>query len=336
MLEAAALVDPHVNSKPVGEPQRKYTGRKQKLKKTQLKCVDLFAGCGGMSKGFELAGYDIVAAFENWRPAAEVYESNFEHPVHQMDLSDVQAACQAIEPYKPELIIGGPPCQDFSTAGRRNEDGGRAILSVKYSEIVTKIRPQYFVMENVSTIHNTKSFKDAIRNFKKAGYGVTIQVLNAAYCGVPQTRKRMFVVGSLNSEDQFLTDALLGNLSKNPMTIHDYLGDSLGVEHYFRVPTNYTRRAVFSIHEPSVTIRAVDRPIPKGYLGNPRDSAPVETVRALTPTERSYLQTFPKEFIFHGGKSNINAMIGNAVPVNLAKYVANALLQHHANTEERA
>ena len=128
-------------------------------------------------------------------------------------------------------------------------------------------------------------------------------------------------------DDDFL-DELESHLAKKPMTIRDYLGDSLGIDYYFRVPTNYSRRGVFSIDEPSMTIRAVDRPIPKGYKGNPKDSAPVSEVRCLTPKERSYIQTFPKSFKFSGGKSDVNTMIGNAVPVNLAKYVASALLRH--------
>ena len=110
------------------------------------------------------------------------------------------------------------------------------------------------------------------------------------------------------------------------MSIFDYLGSSLGIENYFRVPTNYSRRGVFSIYEPSMTIRAVDRPVPQGYKGNPKDSAPVSQVRGLTPKERSLIQTFPRDFKFFGSKSDMNAMIGNAVPVNLAKYVASALI----------
>ena len=186
-------------------------------------------------------------------------------------------------------------------------------------------------MENVAAIHNTKSFKLAINNFKKAGYGLTMKTLDASLCGVPQIRKRMFVIGEINSVDDFLKEELEKNLSDNPMSIYDYLGNSLGIEHYFRVPTNYNRRAVYSIYEPSMTIRGVDRPIPSGYKGHPLDSAPVNTTRNLTPKERSYIQTFPKEFNFFGGKSDMNTMIGNAVPVNLAKYVGESLLRYVEN-----
>lgn len=301
---------------------------------TPLKAVDLFSGCGGMSLGFTQAGFHILAAFDNWKPAVEVYRHNFNHPIFQQDLSDVDAAEAVIRPYSPDIIFGGPPCQDFSTAGHQNEDGGRAILSIAFARIISDLRPQWFVMENVATIKNTKSFSRACNLYRQAGYGITCKVLDAAYCHVPQTRKRMFVIGGLGEEDSFLSDALEQGLADVPMTIRDYLGNSLGIDNYFRVPTNYNRRGVFSIDEPSMTIRAVDRPIPPGYKGHPNDSAPVSEVRALTPKERSYIQTFPRDFDFFGGKSDVNTMIGNAVPVNLAKHVATTLRDYIVSRED--
>lgn len=298
-----------------------------------LKAVDLFSGCGGMSLGFAQAGFNVLAAFDNWKPAVEVYRENFEHPIFQQDLSDVDAAETAIRPYSPDLIFGGPPCQDFSTAGHQDEDGGRAILSIAFARIVADLQPQWFVMENVATIKNSKSFSKACDLYRQAGYGITCQVLDAAYCHVPQARKRMFIIGGLGEKDSFLSNALEQGLTKTPMTIRDYLGDSLGIDNYFRVPTNYNRRGVFSIDEPSMTIRAVDRPIPPGYKGHPNDSAPISEVRTLTPKERSYIQTFPRDFIFLGSKSDINTMIGNAVPVNLAEYVATTLRNYISGKE---
>lgn len=300
-----------------------------------IQCIDLFCGCGGMSLGFEAAGFNVVAGIDNWKAAIRVYEKNFTHPIIERDLMDVEGAAELIAGYTPDLIIGGPPCQDFSTAGNQDENRGRAILSVCYSQIVSLVHPKYFVMENVATIRNTKSFQSAIANFRTAGYGLTQMVLDAAYCGVPQTRKRMFVVGALGASDGFLDEELKRNLAQKPMSIHDYLGDSLGIDYYFRVPTNYNRRGIFSVYEPSMTIRGVDRPIPKGYKGHPNDPVPVAEVRCLTPKERSYIQTFPKSFQFVGGKSDINSMIGNAVPVNLAKYVGSALMRYIISEESR-
>lgn len=298
------------------------------MKNNNIKVVDLFCGCGGMSLGLELAGYDVVAGFDIWKPAMLVYSANFKHPIIEQDLSDVFHSVNKILEFKPDIIIGGPPCQDFSTAGHQDESRGRAILSVCFSNIVSCVKPQYFIMENVAAIRNTSSFKMAIKRFKDAGYGITQKILDAAYCGVPQTRKRMFVVGGLKLKDGFLDEELTRNLSEKPMSIYDYLGHSLGIEYYFRIPTNYKRRAVYSIYEPSMTIRGVDRPIPSGYKGNHLDSVPASQTRPLTPKERSYIQTFPKDFVFLGSKTDINAMIGNAVPVNLAKFVGEALLRY--------
>lgn len=298
-----------------------------------ISAVDLFSGCGGMSLGLQYAGINVVAAFDNWQPAVAVYRKNFKHPVHQNDLTDGNTR-ELIRGYHPDLIVGGPPCQDFSTAGLGVEQC-RAELTVTYAVIVVSVRPQYFIMENVPVVQNSAVFARATELFKSMGYGLTQRVLNASYCGVPQTRKRFFMIGELGGADDFLGEYLDAGLSEKPLTMYDYFGDSLGTEYYFRVPTNYKRRGVFSIYEPCVTIRGIDRPIPKGYPGHPKD--PVEmgpNVRALTVAERSYIQTFPEGFVFEGGKSDLNQMIGNAVPVKLAEYVGGALVKYIANVKK--
>ncbi|EDN72168.1 C-5 cytosine-specific DNA methylase [Beggiatoa sp. SS] len=110
------------------------------------------------------------------------------------------------------------------------------------------------------------------------------------------------------------------------MSIFDYLGHELGLEYYYRHPWSYKRRAIFSIYEPSPTIRGVNRPIPKGYKKHPSDAVEItENLRPLSTIERSYLQTFPKGFKLKGTKSELEQMIGNAVPVKLAEYVANKI-----------
>ena len=297
-----------------------------------MKAVDLFCGCGGMSLGFQNAGYNIVVAFDNWEPAVRTYQKNFTHPVRQEDLSD-EHMISVISELKPEIIIGGPPCQDFSSAGHRDESLGRAMLSKRYTDIVSTAKPKYFVMENVPRIRLSKTYQYVRDTLKSAGYGLTEKIIDASYCGVPQKRKRLFLVGCLGAEDDFLSKALDENLSDKPMSIYDYLGDTLGVEYYFRIPRSYNRRAIFSIYEPCQTIRGVDRPIPPNYKKHPQD--PVEIgplVRALTPKERSYMQTFPKEFVFEENKTNTNQMIGNAVPVKLAEYVAKAINEYEKQT----
>lgn len=299
-----------------------------------MNAIDLFSGCGGMSLGFQNAGFKILAAYDNWEPAVNVYKKNFSHPIFSDDLADEEVQ-DRIASQCPDVIFGGPPCQDFSSAGHRNESLGRASLSIAYSNIIAKSKPEYFVMENVPEITKSETLSKVIEILRNAGYGITTIVLDASLCGVPQSRKRFFMVGHMKDTDDFLLPILTSHLADKPMSMYDYFGDSLGTEYYFRVPRSYSRRGVFSIYEPCQTIRGVDRPIPKGYKGHPSD--PVEIgpkVRALTVLERSYVQTFPKTFVFEGTKTNLNQMIGNAVPVKLAEYVANALLEYDKQYKE--
>jgi len=295
-------------------------------RKDTFKVVDLFCGCGGLSLGFQNAGYDIVAAYDNWDEAIKIYDKNFNHRVIKRDLNDTENV-DDIANFHPNIIIGGPPCQDYSSAGHRDESLGRANLTISYAEIVTKIRPQYFLMENVPTIQKSDKLATVLKMFHEAGYGITQMVLDASKCGVPQKRKRFVVIGGLGENDGFLDEILIKGQSSKSMTLRDYFGDSLGFEYYFRVPRSYSRRGIFSIDEPSMTIRGVDRPVPKGYPGHPGDPVPLDdSIRTLTYQERSWIQTFPRDFDWgEGSKTNLNQAIGNAVPVKLAEYIANCL-----------
>lgn len=290
--------------------------------------VDLFSGCGGLSLGFQNAGFEIKAAFDKWEPAVKVYRENFDHPIYDTDLSS-EEGLEFVKSLQPQMIIGGPPCQDFSSAGKRDETLGRADLTVSFANIVSSAKPEWFVMENVERIIKSSVLKDALQVFKKAGYGISYQVLDASYCGVPQTRKRFFLVGHLKSPDNFLNPYFTKNQSSKQMTLFDYFGNSLGVEHYYRHPRSYARRGIFSIFEPSPTIRGVNRPIPKGYTRHDGDPVEInEKVRPLTTKERSLIQTFPEKFVFNGSKTDLEQIIGNAVPVKLGEFVANCINEY--------
>ena len=287
-----------------------------------MKTVDLFAGCGGLSLGFSLEGFEVVAAYERWPAAADCYARNFSHPVLRTDLSDAAAVVDEIAAREPELIIGGPPCQDFSQAGKRVEST-RANLTESFARIVASIKTPYFVMENVERARKSAAYAAAREIFKTAGYGLTEIVLDASLCGTPQKRKRFICFGALGREDKFAESVFKSRLAKKPTTLRDYYGDSLGFEFYYRHPRNYSRRAVFSIDEPAPTMRGVNRPVPKGYPGHRLDARPVdESVRALTTAERALVQTFPRDFVWVGNKTEVEQMIGNAVPVTLARFVA--------------
>lgn len=126
-----------------------------------MKIVDLFSGCGGMSLGFQNAGFEITAAFDNWAKAIEVYRQNFRHPIFERDLSDSSVITE-ITHLAPDIIIGGPPCQDFSSAGLRTETIDRANLTVRYAQIIVAIKPAFFVMENVERVEKSTAYKSAL------------------------------------------------------------------------------------------------------------------------------------------------------------------------------
>jgi DNA (cytosine-5)-methyltransferase 1 len=299
-----------------------------------LKTVDLFAGCGGLSLGFSNAGFDIVAAYDNWGLAQTVYQKNFNHDSYLLDLSNVSGAVEHLLKYAPEVIIGGPPCQDFSIAGKRVESN-RASLTVAFAEIIARTSPQIAVMENVYNIEKSKSLGLAKSIFAEAGYGITTRVINASLVGVPQMRKRFFLIAAKGFKDEVFGSALDNNLADHAMTVADYFGTEIDTEFYYAHPRSYERRAVFSVHEPSATIRRVNRPIPNNYVKHPADKVAVtEGVRVLTTLERSRIQTFPKNFIFCGSKSEQEHLIANAVPVKLAQYVAEQVLECYQSAQD--
>lgn len=296
-----------------------------------MRVIDLFSGCGGMSLGFQNAGFEIVAAYENWDRAVDVYRKNFNHSIYEYDLSNVEDYDE-FKRHNPDIIIGGPPCQDYSSAGKRKADEN-ANLTIDYANIVVNVKPKYFVMENVDQIMKYDVYLRAVDIFKKAGYGLSHKILDASLCGVPQNRKRFFLFGELHGYDDVFVPFLEKNMSKQPMTLRDYFGNSLGLEYYYRHPRNYNRRGVFSIDEPSPTIRGVNRPVPAGYKRHAIDKADPSEVRPLTTEERSRIQTFPKDFILDETKTHSEQMIGNAVPVKLAEHVAKAILDYLENKD---
>ena len=250
-----------------------------------MKIVDLFCGAGGMSLGFSRAGFEVVHAFDNWQHAVDTSAANMDHPVSLLDLADVAATESSLTPLfdvneqvRPGLI-GGPPCQDFSSAGKRVE-ADRADLTEKFSGYVRVMQPSFVVMENVVRAQHAAVYQSALTTMRDAGYALDTIVINAAVVGVPQARKRLFAIGTRDEPDTAaVMDRLRAGLAEKPMTMRDYFGDSLGTEHYYRHPRSYARRGVFSIDEPSPTIRGVTRPIPPGYPGHPGDSAPIDQAR---------------------------------------------------------
>lgn len=292
-----------------------------------MKIVDLFCGCGGLSLGLESAGFEVQWACDNWDKAVAVYKSNFDHPVTQMDVSDVAKVVSHISEFQIDGIVGGPPCQDFSSAGKRHE-GGRADLTSSFAEIVEAVRPRFFIMENVARARASQAYASASQRLRQSGYGLTEVVLNASLCGVPQRRKRFFSIGILGASDQAIAPYFVKNMAKEELTVREYLKSEASFDHYYRHPRNYSRRAIYSIDEPAATIRGVNRPVPAGYPGHSADAAPLHPrIRSLSTQERSRIQTFPSNFNWGAAKTHLELMIGNAVPVELGRFVGRCVLE---------
>ena len=315
-------------SQPAPAGQRKPASSNQPTPASQLRAVDLFCGSGGLSQGLLAAGVEVVAAYDHWEASIETYRLNLGDHAQLLDLTDVEAAVYQILPLEVDLIAGGPPCQDFSSAGNRVE-ANQASLTLDFAQIVKACQPRFLLMENVPRARHSQAY----HNLKQvlSEYEFMEVVLDASFCGVPQIRKRFFSFGALAGELPFL-DWIDQHQSSERLTVKEYLADDIDIEHYYRHPRNYSRRAVFSVHEPSPTIRGVNRPIPPGYQGNHLDSAPVEFVRPLTSTERSRIQTFPKSWRWGAEqrKTEVELQIGNAVPPNLARFVGQGIL--HASS----
>lgn len=181
-----------------------------------MNVIDLFAGCGGLSLGFELAGFNIPLAIEKDEWASETYKKN--HPnttVITGDITEILDLENLIDVQQLPIdgIIGGPPCQGFSLSGNRDKNDPRNSLFMEFVRFVKFFRPKFFVMENVSGILSMKTkdnqnVKDLIlEEYDNAGYNVKICKLNAAEYGVPQSRLRIIFIGirkDINFDEEHL------------------------------------------------------------------------------------------------------------------------------------
>lgn len=171
------------------------------------KVIDLFCGCGGLSHGFEKAGFEIELAIDLWEDAILTYNHNHKNKVGKLlDIHDVTN--QELEKFKGKIdgVIGGPPCQGYSTVGTRDINDPRNHLYIEYCRVVEKVQPEFFLIENVRgllTLGNGMFKKDIIKRFSKLGYNVSFKLLNAADYGIPQNRHRVFFIGLKNKHYEF-------------------------------------------------------------------------------------------------------------------------------------
>src|SRR3989344_3823538 len=245
--------------------------------------LDLFSGCGGFSLGFIQAGYDIVGFVEMWKPAIETYKLNHPKAKHiGTDITKVRDEDILQYRNKIDVIIGGPPCQGFSLAGRRNRDDNRNQLYKEYLRFVEIINPKTIVMENVQGIltmkdkDNEKIINKILKDLIKLEYLVTYKKIKATNYGIPQNRERILIIGKKCN--------------------------------IFTETTNETKTVIETIS---------DLPYEENGMNAHLHFKPTET-----PRELARIQSFPDDFKFCGSKTSMVKQIGNAVPPKLAKEIA--------------
>lgn len=164
--------------------------------------LDLFCGCGGLSLGFQEAGFDIVGAHDHWCAAVSTYNRNFSHHATKTEISPQAGFCKA------DVIIGGPPCQGFSSAGLRLANDHRNTLVSAFAQIIAQLLPKAFVFENVEgflTGARGAYVFELLEPLVAAGYRIHLRKINAANFGVPQHRKRVVAIGGLGWDPEFLS-----------------------------------------------------------------------------------------------------------------------------------
>jgi len=342
-----------------------------KNKQKNFKLIDCFCGAGGLSLGFKNAGFEVKYAFDYDKACVETYRNNIGHHCFDEDINKVnrksieeklQINCSEID-----VIAGGPPCQGFSVQRRGSNEDSRNYLVNEFIRLVFEIKPKFFVMENVGGLLSVrgKPFLDKISKIcEKEKYCLHIDKLNALDFGVPQDRRRVFLVGErmdsaftlfefpkrifdVKQEKLTVRNAIFDLMRKEESQISNHRGDKLTEINRKRIAAITEGQGRDSLpedlqlpcHKNNKSHRHLDvygrmwwdRPSPTitarfDSFSRGRFGHP-ELNRTITLREGARLQSFPDDFIFYGTKVQVAKQIGNAVPPLLAASMAKAVLQ---------
>lgn len=317
--------------------------------------VGLFVGGGGMDLGFKHAGFRLLAATDNELASRDTHQLNWPGiPFLLGDIREITAAkiSEAIGGKRPDVIIGGPPCQGFSTLGSRLSSDPRNDLVDAFIRVVDGLRPQAVIVENVRAISTEYKgrYRDyIISRFEEIGYNMNFKVLNAADYGVPQNRHRAFFVGFSDPRIDYSFPVPTHGFADGLLpfsTVGDAIGDLIGredvanhdalrhsdkvIERYRWIPEGGMlpppenlpvdiRRSNFGS-----TYKRLHRGLPSLTIVPGNNALPVHPTldRSLTPREAARIQTFPDDYVFSGDRRRQCILVGNAVPPLLAKVLA--------------
>ena len=321
-----------------------------------MKIISLFSGCGGLDLGFERAGFDITIANEYDSTIWETFKIN--HPKTMLIQGDIRTVDEGKFPSNIDGIIGGPPCQSWSEAGSlKGINDSRGRLFYDYIRILRKVKPKFFLAENVSGMlanRHSEAVKNIIKLFEDSGYNVTVTLVNAKDYGVAEERKRVFYIGfrkdlginfvfpkgSTEDDNKKITlrdiiwdlkDTAIPALPKNKKNPDAINNNEYYVGSYSTI--FMSRNRVKSWDEQAFTVQASGRqcqlhpqaPKMKFISQNKREFAKgyEHLYRRMTVREIARIQGFPDDFKFiYTDVDNAYKMIGNAVPVNLAYEIA--------------
>lgn len=320
-----------------------------------MKLVSLFAGAGGLDLGFENAGFEVVWANEFDRDIWATYRKN-----HPNTILDERSIVNIPSSEIPECdgIIGGPPCQSWSAAGaKRGIKDKRGILFYEFMRILADKKPKFFLAENVSGIlskRHSEALTNIIDMFSEIGYNLSFKMLNVSNYGIPQDRKRIFIIGyrkdlsikfsfpkATTPKKKVTLREAIGNLSDNvlPALEGNYTNGEkcLVINHEYMIggfsSIFMSRNRVRTWDEVSFTIQAGGRHAPihpqapkMPLIGKDKREfvrGQEHLYRRLSVRECARIQTFPDNFIFvYKNLAAAYKMIGNAVPVKMAEILA--------------
>ena len=317
--------------------------------KNTLNVLDLFCGCGGMSKGLTDAGLNIIAGIDIWDKAIDNYNKNYLHKAYCEDLTKLSPekfnCLYNKESKNIDIIVGGPPCQSFSIAGKRDKNDPRNTLFMEYVKYLDYFKPKAFIMENVigmlsKKTENGEKVITIIMEELTKNYNCIINKLYASDFEVPQNRRRTIIIGIRKD---------LKIIPKEPEPIIQLVKDRIPVRTILipreTVTNKYylSEKALLGIANKKGVSKEkgfgfgaqmldFDKPsytIPARYWKDGYDALVKyndKEIRRLTILELKRIQSFPDNYILNGSNKDIIMQIGNAVPCKLAYYLGKYLI----------
>lgn len=328
----------------IGNSDIKFSEFIQIIKEQQMYLLyDLFCGAGGLSIGFEQAGFQTILAIDNDKTCIDTFNNNRQEKVgHCIDMTKLTPnMIKKWTPISPHIIIGGPPCQSFSMAGKRQQNDPRNSLFKEFLRIVEVFRPLVVVMENVVGILSAKTTDGKaidliVQEFNNKGYRVKYKTLNSADYGVPQKRRRVIFLGVRNDIESEIEFPKPTHDVDTWIPVKTVLENNVDIKYYHsqKMIDGFKRRReknrengkgfgaqYLDLEKPSYTISA--RYYKDGSEALVKESE--TNIRKLTEKEVAQIQTFPNDYKFEGSSSNIYKQIGNAVPCLLARHIAKSV-----------